>query len=123
MKKPTRKDTINLRITGHDGNRNYDGIVGVYEYPLVIHRLTTEFEEIQEGRRSRYGSDWTITHIATGKAFGVTSKSWDDIVEYVEGIKDEPALLMLTDETMQSHPDFQQLSRRHNELRRKVKRY
>ena len=123
MKKPTSKDTINLRTTGHDGNNTYDGIVGVYEYPLVIHRLPSDFEEIQDGHRKRYSSKWTITHIPTGKAFGVTSRFWEDIVQYVEGIKDEPALLMVTDNTMINHPDYQQLVKRHTELRRNVRTY
>jgi len=123
MKKPTSKDTINLRTTGHDGNNTYEGIIGVYEYPLVIHRTVSDFEDIQQGRRKRYGSRWTITHIPTGKALGVTSRYWEDIVEYVEGIKDEPALLMMNDQTMIEHPDYQRLINRHNELRSKMRLY
>ena len=123
MKKPTSKDKINLRTTGYGEKHLYNGIVGVHVYPLVIHRLTSEFEEIQSGQRQRYGSRWTITHIPTGKAFGITSSHWEDIVEYVEGIKDEPALLMMTDETMTGHPQYQQLVNRHNELRRNIRRY
>jgi len=123
MKKPTSKDTINLRTTGFDEKHLYEGIVGVHVYPLVIHRLTSDYEQIQNGQRQRYSPSWTITHIPTGKAFGITSTNWDAIVEYVESIKDEPALLMMTDDTMVNHPDYQQLVDRHMELRRNIQRY
>lgn len=120
MKKPTRQDTINLRVYRHDGSIVYENIVGIVSYPLAIHRRTIEFEEIQAGSRTRYSSDWNVTHIPTGKGFGITSSNWDAIATYVESIKDEPALLMVTDKTMTNHPCYQQLNERHNELRAKL---
>ena len=120
MKKPTRKDTINLRVYRGDGSIVYQNIVGIVNYPLAIHRRTIEFEEIQSGSRSRYSSDWNVTHIPTGKGFGITSSDWDAVSTYVENIKDEPALLMVTDKTMTDHPCYQQLNERHNELRFKL---
>ena len=118
MKPPSRQDTINLRVwRAQTGVQVIEGITGLNLYPLAVHRPISEFEEIQEGNRSRYSGTWSITHIPTGKSFGINSKEWEKIVYYVEGIKDEPALLMLTDKTMTDHPCFKQLSDRHTELR------
>lgn len=121
MKRPHRFNTINLRVWRHQtGVQVLEGITGIIEYPLAIHRPIEEFEDIQSGIRSRYTGTWNITHIPTGKSFGINTKVWEDIVHYVENIKDEPALLMLTDETMQSHPEFKQLSNKHAQLRREI---
>lgn len=121
MKQPQRFNTINLRVWRHQtGVQVIQGITGVIEYPLAIHRPIEEFEEIEQSTRSRFSGTWNITHIPTGKSFGISTKVWEDIVHYVENIKDEPALLMLTDETMQSHPEFKQLSNKHAQLRREI---
>ena len=120
MKKPSRQDTINMRIWKASGTQYIQGITGMIEYPLAIHRDTNEHEEIQEGNRSRYSSIWAITHIPTGKSFGIRSRDWDKIVRYVTGIKDHPALLMLTDDTMTAHPMFDDLSDLHGRLRREL---
>jgi len=124
MKKPQRKDTINLRIWRHQtGVQVIQGITGVIEYPLAVHRSIDEFEDIQNGNRSRFSGAWRITHVPTGKSFGINTNNWDDIVYYVENIKDEPALLMLTDDTMTKHPCFQQLSDKHKQLRADIMGY
>ena len=120
MRQPTRQQTINIRIWKTSGVQNIEGITGVIEYPLAIHRPTHEHEEIDNGTRKRYSSMWHISHIPTGKSFGIRSQNWDKIVAYVEGIKDHPALLMLTDETMTAHPMFQDLSDLHSRLRREL---
>ena len=120
MKQPTRQDTINLRTWRTSGVEIHEGITGVIEYPLAIHRSTHEHEEIACGVRERYSPMWHITHIPTGKSFGIRSKDWDNIVKYVTGIKDHPALLMLTDETMTEHPMFEDLSDLHSRLRREI---
>ncbi len=120
MKQPTRNDLINLRVWRADGMHHFQGITGLNVYPLAIHRPIDEFDEIQDGQRSRYSGLWSITHIPTGKSFGIRSRDWNDITYYVENIKDEPALLMLTDKTMTEHPCFQQLSDRHYELRKEI---
>ena len=117
MKQPTRQDTINLRTWRTSGVEIHEGITGVIEYPLAVHRSTNEHSEIQCGSRKRYSGIWHITHIPTGKSFGIRSKDWNKIVAYVEGIKDHPALLMLTDETMTAHPMFEDLSALHSRLR------
>ena len=117
MKQPTRQDTINLRTWRTNGVEIHEGITGVIEYPLAVHRSTNEHSEIQCGSRKRYSGAWHITHIPTGKSFGIRSRNWDKIVAYVEGIKDHPALLMLTDETMTAHPMFEDLSNLHSRLR------
>ena len=120
MRQPTRKDTINLRTWRTSGVQMHEGITGIIEYPLAIHRSTHEHEEITSGVRKRYSSTWHITHIPTGKGFGIRSQNWDNIVKYVTGIKDHPALLMLTDETMTQHPMFDDLSELHGRLRREI---
>jgi len=118
---PRRQDTINVRVWRHTiGMEIVEGITGINVYPLSIHRPLDEFEEIQSGSRSRYSGIWHITHIPTGKSFGIQTRVWEDIVYYVDNIKDEPALLMITDKTMTSHPCFKQLSDRHYELRREI---
>ena len=120
MKQPSRQDTINLRTWRTHGTQYHEGITGVLEYPLAIHRDCGEHEEITCGSRKRYSGIWCITHIPTGKSFGIRSRNWNNIVAYVEGIKDHPALLMLTDETMTEHPMFQDLSDLHSRLRREL---
>lgn len=120
MNKPTRQDTVTFRIWRHSGVQLIENIVGRMEYPLAIHRDTGEHEEIQEGNRKRYSGLWCITHIPTGKSFGIRSKDWDKIVTYVSQIKDHPALLMLTDDTMTAHPMFDDLSDLHSRLRREI---
>jgi hypothetical protein len=120
MKQPSRNDTIHLRVWKTDGIERFENITGVNVYPLAIHRPTGEFEEIRDGTRNRYSGIWSITHIPTGKSFGIRTRHWDKIVYYVDNIKDEPALLMLTDKTMTEHPCFQQLSDRHFELRKEI---
>lgn len=119
MKQPSRNDTIHLRVWKTDGIERFENITGINVYPLAIHRPTHEFEEIRKGLRSRYSGVWHITHIPTGKSFGIRAE-WSKVVYYVDNIKDEPALLMLTDKTMTEHPCFQQLSDRHFELRREI---
>ena len=117
MKRPNRQDTINLRTWRTSAVEIHEGITGVIEYPLAVHRSTSEHSAIQCGVRNRYSGMWHITHIPTGKSFGIRSNDWSKIVAYVEGIKDHPALLMLTDETMTAHPMFEDLSNLHSRLR------
>jgi len=120
MKQPTRKDTINFRSWRTHGTEFHEGITGIIEYPLAVHRDTSEHDEIQNGTRKRYSGPWCITHIPTGKSFGIRTKDWDKIVAYVTAIKDHPALLMLTDDTMTAHPMFEDLSDLHSRLRREL---
>jgi len=122
MKQPNRHDLINLRVYKPDGVEVLEGITGVIEYPMAMHRPVLEFEEIQRGERSRYSGEWCITHVPTGMGFGVRTRYWEDIVGYVNGIKDEPALLMLTDKTMTGHPCYRQLADKHYELRKRYSR-
>jgi len=117
MKQPTRQDTITIRIWKHSGCELHENICGINVYPLAIHRSLDEHSEILEGKRQRYSGRWHISHIPTGKGFGISSRNWGDIVTYVNGLKDEPALLMVTDETMVNHPMYQQLVDKHNDLK------
>ena len=119
MKKPTRKDTISLRVwKSSTGVQVLQGIVGVIEYPLAIHRSLTEFESIQHGTRSRYSSYWQVTHIPTGKSMGVSTTDWDALVQYVETVKDHPVLLMMNDDTMTNHPLYNDMVAKHQKARR-----
>ena len=120
MKQPTRQQHIKLRIWRANGTEYVEGVTGMIEYPLAIHRDLSEHSQIQEGTRSRYSGIWTMTHVPTGKSFGIRSRNWQSIVYYVEQIKDHPALLMITDETMTAHPMFKDLSDLHSRLRREI---
>ena len=120
LPKPTRKDTINLRIFRHDGAKYYKDIVGVFVYPLVIHRPTDDYDLIASGKKSRYSSKWNVTHALTGKGFGISSTNWDAVSAYALGMQDEPALLMMSDKTMTEHPCYDQLFERHKELKHKL---
>ena len=120
MRKPTTKDRINLRVWRYDGVIQIENIVGYLQYPIAIHRSIHEHQEIQDKQRKRHSSRWHVTHIPTGKSFGIRTRDWESITYYVDSIKDEPALLMLTDKTMTEHPCFQQLSDRHFELRKQI---
>jgi hypothetical protein len=113
MKQPTRKDTINLRVWRTTGLETMQGIVGVNDYPLAIHRPITEFEDIQQDFRTRYGGTWCVTHIPTGKSFGIRCRDWDALTRYIEKVRDHPTLLMITDETMTKHPMYSDLCNLH----------
>jgi hypothetical protein len=122
MKRPTRKDTINLRVwQSRDGITIIENIVGVVQYPMAIHRPLGEHQEIEKGDRSRYSGEWCVTHIPTGKSFGIRSKDWDGVSGYVSEIADHPALLMMTDETLQAHPMYRDLVDLHSTTRKKYK--
>ncbi len=120
MKQPTRKDTVTFRVWKQNGAELVENIVGLIEYPLVIHRNIVDHTEIIEGTRKRYGGYWNVTHIPTGKSFGIRSKDWDKVVSYVTQVKDHPALLMVTDDTMTNHPMFEDLSDLHSRVRREL---
>lgn len=117
MKQPTRQDTINLRVWRTTGMETMQGIVGVNDYPLAIHRPITEFEDIQQDNRSRYGGTWCVTHIPTGKSFGIRCRDWDALTRYVEKVRDHPTLLMITDETMVKHPMYGDLCDLHSKAK------
>ena len=117
MKQPTRKDTINLRVWRTSGLVTMEGIVGINDYPLAVHRPISEFEEIQQDFRTRYGGTWCVTHIPTGKSFGIKSKDFEGIMEYVNVVKHHPVMLMITDETMTGHPMYGELVTLHNKTR------
>jgi len=119
MKRPTRNNTINLRIMKGDKKKaTYENIVGVFDYPIAIHRRIYEHEEIQEGRRKRYTSNWTVTHIPTGMSFGLIG-NWESVHGFATEIKDHPTLLMHTEKQMRNHPQYQELVELHCELKAK----
>ena len=121
MKKPTRQDTINLRVWRHQsGIGIIEGITGIIDYPLAAHRPLDEFEEIQEGIRTRYSGDWLITHIPTGKSMGIISNNWDAVSEYFEAVKDHPTLLMMTDKTMVGHPMYKDMVQLHKKTKSRL---
>ena len=119
MKKPTSKDRINLRVYRADGVIVCENIVGIVRYPVAIHRSTTEHEEIIAKQRKRHSANWYVTHIPTGKSFGIANNVFDNVVGYVGDIVDHPVLLMLTDDTMTSHPMYRDLSETHLQARKK----
>ena len=119
MKKPTNKDRINLRVWKTDGVQTCENIVGVIHYPIAIHRSITEHEEIIAKQRKRHSARWCVTHLPTGKSFGIISVCFDKVVGYVEEIIDHPTLLMITDETMQGHPLYKDLVSRHTSAKKK----
>jgi len=117
MKQPTRQDIINLRVWRRDGMNVMQGIVGKNHYPLAVHRPITEFEDIRQDFRTRYSGLWCVTHIPTGKSFGIKSKDFEGIMEYVNVVKHHPVMLMITDETMTGHPMYGELVTLHNKTR------
>jgi hypothetical protein len=119
MKKPTTKDRINLRVWRMDGVKQVENIIGYLQYPIAIHRSIHEHQEIQEKRRQRHSSRWHVTHIPTGKSFGIQTGDWDSAIGYVQAIVDHPVLLMITDDTMSGHPMYQDLIETHQQARRK----
>ena len=119
MKKPTRNDTINLRIMQGDKKKiTIENIVGVFDYPVVVHRRISDHEQIQEGLRKRYTSSWAVTHIPSGMSFGLVG-NWETVRGFATEIKDHPTLLMHDEKQMRSHPQYQELVELHRELRAK----
>jgi len=120
MNKPTRRDTINLRMWMHStGVETIEGICGVIVFPLAIHRPLSEHNDIQQGRRSRFSNQWQVTHMLTGKGMGIRSGSWENIVGFVQEIADHPALLMMDDDTMTNHPMYDDLISKHREAKQR----
>jgi hypothetical protein len=117
MKAPTRQDTINLRVWHRDGHESDARHRRQHHYPLAVHRPITEFEDMNDGYRNRYSGRWCITHIPTGKSFGINSKDFKGIMEYVNVVKHHPVMLMITDETMTGHPMYGELVTLHNKTR------
>jgi hypothetical protein len=120
MKKPTSKNKITIPIYRADLNARtiVTGIVGIIEYPVAIHRSIVEHEQIQDGVRKRYSNLWVLSHVPTGMGFGIFGK-WDKVCGVAMEIKDHPALLMLTSESMRAHPDYEDLSELYMRLRSK----
>lgn len=119
MKKPTTKDRINLRVWRGDGVIFCEKIVGLIQYPIAIHRSIIEHEEILAKHRKRHSAKWHVTHIPTGKSFGIASDVFENVVGYVSQVVDHPALLMITDDTMVKHPMYRDLIEIHQDARRK----
>ena len=119
MKKPTTKDRINLRVWRMDGVKQVENIVGYLQYPIAIHRSIDEHQDILDERRKRHSSRWFVTHIPTGKSFGIQTGDWDSAIGYVQAIGDHPVLLMITDDTMTGHPMYQDLIETHQQARQK----
>ena len=119
MKKPTTKDRINLRVWRYDGVKQVENIVGYLQYPIAIHRSIEEHQEILDKIRHRHSSRWHVTHIPTGKSFGIQTGDWDSAVGYAQEVVDHPVLLMITDDTMSGHPMYQDLINTHKQARKK----
>ena len=119
MKKPTTKDRINLRIWRTDGVNQVEKIVGYQQYPISINRSVEEHQEILDERRKRHSSRWHVTHIPTGKSFGIQTGDWNLAIGYAKEVVDHPVLLMITDDTMTGHPMYQDLIETHQQARRK----
>lgn len=119
MRKPTTKDRINLRVWRYDGVIQIENLVGHMQYPIAIHRSIHEHQEIQDKQRKRHSSRWHVTHVPTGKSFGIQTGDWDLAFGYVKEIVDHPVLLMITDDTMSGHPMYQDLIEKHQQARRK----
>ncbi len=119
MKKPTTKDRINLRVWRHDGVKQVEKIVGYLQYPIAIHRSIEEHQDILDERRKRHSSRWHVTHIPTGKSFGIQTGDWNLAIGYTQEVVDHPVLLMITDDTMVGHPMYQDLIDTHTQARKK----
>jgi hypothetical protein len=89
------------------------GIVGRHHYPLAVHRPISEFEDMNDGNRNRYSGTWCVTHIPTGKSFGIKSKDFKGIMGYVNVMMHHPVMLMITDATMVGHPMYRELVNLH----------
>ena len=113
MKAPTRKDTINLRVWRSSGLETMQGIVGKNHYPLAVHRPISEFIDIRQDFRTRYSGIWCVTHIPTGKSFGIRSKDFKSLMGYVNVMMHHPVMLMITDATMVGHPMYRELVNLH----------
>ena len=120
MKKPTSKDKIPFPIykAVSSSREIVSGLVGVIDYPIAIHRSILEHEQIELSQRKRYSSQWCLTHIPTGMGFGVIAK-WETVYGLAMEIKDHSALLMLTQESMQAHPDYNDIEELYIKLRAK----
>ena len=108
MKKPTRNNKVTFNIYRHNVNNPSMSICGVIEYPLVIHRLVSEQLEMDNGERKRFSNKWTVTHLPTGLGCGI-SGTWDSCKAFVEQLGQHSAFLMVTSDTLTSHPCYSDL--------------
>lgn len=118
MKKPTTKSNLAIFSARTHTRETIERIPVVFDYPIAVHRSVSEWQEIQEGTRKRYSSSWVMSHIPTGMSFGVVA-DWDSIRGMALEIKDHPALLMLTQESMEAHPMYRDLCDVYSKLKRK----
>ena len=108
MKKPNKHNRVTIGIFKHSIGRQPVDICGVIEYPLAIHRLEGEQEDMDSGTRKRFSSRWTVTHIPTGMSCGIQG-SWNYCKGFVEELGNHSVFLMITSDTLTDHPDYSDL--------------
>ena len=108
MKKPNKNTRVSFNVFRHVDGRVPVNICGVLEYPLAIHRLIYEQEEMDAGSRKRFSSRWTVTHLPTGMSCGIQG-SWNYCKGFVDELGNHSVFLMVTSETLTDHPDYRDL--------------
>ena len=108
MKKPNRHNRVTFNMFKHSLGRIPVTICGVIEYPLVVHRMESEQDEMDKGTRKRFSARWMITHLPTGMSCGIQG-SWDYCKGFVEELGNHPVFLMVTSDTLTDHPDYRDL--------------
>ena len=108
MKKPNKHTLVSFGVYKHNIGRQPVSICGVIQYPLVIHRVLREQEEMDDGTRKRFSARWAVTHIPTGMSCGL-SGSWAYCKGFVEELGNHSVFLMVTSETLTDHPDYSDL--------------
>ena len=108
MKKPNKNTRISFSVYKHTIGRQSVNICGVIQYPLAIHRLEREQDELDSGTRKRFSSMWMITHIPTGMSVGITG-SWNYCKGFVDELGNHSVFLMVTSDTLTDHPDYSDL--------------
>ena len=87
-------------------------------YPFIIHRSIIECVEKSDGRRIRYSHKHCVSHLFSGGLLGVFA-SYLDARAVIEEIKDEPLWLMPTPELLTGHTDWEIVSGKIRELKKK----
>lgn len=116
MKRPTRNTKITFNIYRHNHDNPSMTICGVIEYPLVIHRLLNEQEEIDRGERKRFSSKWAVTHLPTGMGCGIRG-TWENCKAFVERLGQHSVFLMVSSDTLTSHPSYSDLIEKYRDFK------
>jgi len=112
------RQTITVASNVGDGNKTTVTMPAQHVYPFIIHKSLIEWNEKQDGERTRYTKQCIVSHLYTGYLVA-HCKDYKNAFEITKRIKDKPIFLMPTVETMRMHDDWHKTAVMMRELKEK----